>query len=88
MHLSQKNPSAASEQCLDDGKEIVSACKLQLNPYKTELIIFGSNRQRDRFKTCFPIDTLDNPICPGKSVKDFSVNFDSHFSMSKHVQNV
>ena len=91
MHLSHKNASAAFEQlnrCLDDVKEWMSSSKLRLNPDKTEFIIFGSKRQRDKVNACFPIDILESPLCPVDSVKNLGVWFDSDFSFSKHVQNV
>ena len=53
VHLSQKNSSAAFEQlnrCLDDVKEWMSTSKVKLNPDKTEFIVFGSKRQRDKLK--------------------------------------
>ena len=67
VHLSQKNASPAFEQlnrCLNYVKEWMSTSKLKLNPDKTEFIIFGSKRQRDKFKACFPIDILGSPLCP------------------------
>ena len=91
IHLSHKNVSAAFEKlnrCLDDVKEWMSTSKLKLNPDKTELIIFGSKRQRDKLKACFPIDILGNSLCPADSVKNLGVWFESDFSLSKHVQNV
>ena len=87
IHLSQKNASAAFEKlnmCLDDVKEWISTSKLKLNPDKN----FGSKRQRDKLKACFPIDILGNSLCPVDSVKNLGVWFDSDFSLSKHVQNV
>ena len=39
-------------------------------------------------KACFPIDILDNSLCPVDSVKNLGVWCDSDFSLSKHVQNV
>ena len=66
----------------------MSTSKLKLNPDKTEFIIFGSKRQRDKLKACFPIDILGSPLCPVNSVKNLGVWFDSDFSLSKHVQNV
>ena len=71
-----------------DVKEWMSTCKLKVNPDKTEFIIFGSKRQRDKLKVCFPIDILGSPLCPVNSVKNWDVWFDSDFSLSKHVQNV
>ena len=66
----------------------MSASKLKLNPDKTEFIIFGSKKQRERLNACFPIDILGNPLHPTKSVWNLGVWFDSDFSFSKHVQNV
>ena len=66
----------------------MSTSKLKLNPDKTEFIIFGSKRQRDKLNTCFPVDILGSPLCPVDSVKNLGVWFDSDFSLSKHVQNV
>ena len=91
VHLSQKNASTAFEKlnrCLDDVKDWMSTSKLKLNPNKTEFIIFGLKRQRDKLKTCFTIDILDSPLCPVNSIKNLGVWFDSDFSLSKHVQNV
>ena len=62
--------------------------KLKLNPDKTEFIIFGSKRQRDKLKACFPINVIGSPLCPVDSVRNLDVWFDSDFSLSKHVQNV
>ena len=89
VHLSQKNASAAFEQlnrCLNE--EWMSTSKLKLNPDKTEFIIFGSKRQRNKLKACFPIDILDRPLSPVDSVRNLGVWFDSDFSLSKHVLNV
>ena len=91
IHLSQKNASAAFEKlnkCLNDVKEWMTTSKLKLNPDKTEFIIFGSKRQRDKLKACFPIDILGNSLCLADSVKNLGVWLDSDFFLSKHVQNV
>ena len=58
VHLSKKNVSAACEmwnRCLGDVKEWMSSSKLKLNPDKTEFIIFGSKRQRDKLKAFFQL---------------------------------
>ena len=76
MHLSHKNASAAFEQlnrCLDDVKQWMSTSQLKLNPDKTEFIIFGSKRQRNKLNTCFPIDILGSPLCPVHLVKNLGV---------------
>ena len=91
VHLSHMNASAAFDKlnrCLQDVKEWMSASKLKLNPDKTEFILFGSKKQRERLNVCFTIDILGNPLHPTKSVRNLGVWFDSDFSFSKHVQNV
>ena len=40
----------------------MSASKLKFNPDKTEFIIFGSKRQRDKLKSCFSINILDSQL--------------------------
>ena len=91
VHLSHMNASAAFDKlnrCLQGVKEWMSASKLKLNPDKTEFILFGSMKQRERLNACFPIDILGNPLHPTKSVRNLGVCFDSDFSFSKHIQNV
>ena len=91
VHLSHMNVSAAFDKlnrCLQDIKEWMSASKLKLNPDKTQFILFGSKKQRERLNACFPIDILGNPPHPTESVRNLGVWFDSDFSFSKHVQNV
>ena len=91
VHLSHRNASAAFDKlnrCLQDVKKWMSASKLKLNPDKTEFILFGSKKQRERLSACFPIDILGNPLHPTESVRNLGVWFDSDFSFSKHVQKV
>ena len=65
----------------------MSASKLKLNPDKTEVILFGSKKHRERLNACFPVEILGNPLHPTKSVRNLGVWSDSDF-FSKHVQNV
>ena len=90
VHLSHRNVSAFDKlnRCLQDVKELMSSSKLKLNPDKTEFILFGSKKQRERLSACFPIDILGNPLHPTESVRNLGVWFDSDFSFSKHVQKV
>ena len=82
VHLSHRNASAAFDKlnrCFQDVKEWMSASKLKLNPDKTEFILFGSKKQRERLNACFPIDILGNPLHPTESVRNLGVWFDSDF---------
>ena len=45
----------------------MSVYKLELNPDKTEFIVFGLKRQRDKLKAYFPSTILGTPLCPDKS---------------------
>ena len=75
-------------RCLQDVKEWMLASKLKLNPDKTEFTPFGSKKQRDRLRSCFPIDILGNPLHRIKSVRNLGMWFNSDFSFYKHIQNV
>ena len=91
VHLSHMNASVAFDKlnrCLQDVKEWMSAGKLKLNPDKTEFILFGSKKQREKLNAYFPINILGNPLHPTESIRNLGVWFDSDFSFSKHVQNV
>ena len=91
VHLSHMNASSAFEKlnkCLQDVKDWMLASKLKLNPDKTEFILFGSKKQRERLNVCFPNDILGNHLHPTESLRNLGVWFDSEFSFSKHVQNV
>ena len=82
VHLSHMNASAAFDKlnrCHQDVKEWMSAGKLKLNPDKTEFILFGSKKQRERLKACFPIDILGN-LHSTESVRNLGVWFDSDVS--------
>ena len=90
MHLSQKNTSAVFEQlnrCLNDVKEWMSISKLKLNSDKTECLIFGSKRHRDKLRPCFSINIMGSPLCLIDPVRNLGVWLDSHF-FYKHIQNV
>ena len=71
--------SLSRGETTDDVKEWMSTSKLKLNPDKTEFIIFGSKRQRDNLKACFPIAILGYSLCPADLVKNLGVWFDSLF---------
>ena len=51
-------------------------------------LVFGSNNQRDRLKSHFPVDILGNALQPPDAVKNLGVWLDSDLSLSKHVQSI
>ena len=50
---------------------------LDLSADKTDFILSGSKRQRDKFKAWFLIVILGSSLCPAESIKNFGVWFDS-----------
>ena len=91
VHLTPKCTQVAFSQlqkCLSDIQDWMGANKLKLNPDKTEFILFGSKRQRDKLSSCFPVDILGSMLCPTDKVKNLGVVFDSGFTFSSHVASV
>ena len=64
------------------------ANKLKLNPDKTEFIIIGTNKNRDKFSQHFPLNLLNNLTTPADHVRNLGVTFDKNFSFSKHITNI
>ena len=85
MHSEASSAFDKLNSCLNDVKEWMSACKLKLNPDKTEFIILGSKSQRVKLSDHFPVNILGNSLEPAESVKNLGVWFDSDLSLSKHV---
>ena len=56
--------------------------KLKLNPSKTEFIIIGSKKQREKFKDLFPIILLDHDILPKAFVVNLGFIFDCDFNFN------
>ena len=91
IHLSPDSTSAAFvqlQQCLSDVKSWMGSNKLKLNPDKTEFILFGSEAQRAKLASCFPVDILGSKLCPTNNVRNLGVVFDSGFTFSSHVSSI
>ena len=66
----------------------ISENKLELNPDKTEFIVFGA---KDRYKwlsDSFPVNTLSNCLSPTDVVHNLCVLFDAKFSFTNNVNSV
>ena len=59
--------------------------KLRLNANKTEFIITGTSRQRNKLTRFFPTNILSHNITPPDTVRNLGVTFDGDFNFSKHV---
>ena len=64
VHLNASVAFDKLNRCRQDVKEWMLAMKLKLNLDKTKFILFGSKKQRERLKACFPIDILLSPLQP------------------------
>ena len=71
--------------CLSSVQSWLSANKLQLNPDKTEFIVFGNKRQQVELAPFFPADIIGNKRVPADTVKNLGVKFDLCLNMSKQV---
>ena len=76
------------QNCLRDLQSWMYANKLKLNPDKTEFILIGSEAQRRKLASCFPVDVLGSQVQPSDKVRNLGVVFDSDFSLSSHVASV
>ena len=58
------------KSCVTDVFTWMTNSKLKLNQRKTEFIIIGSKKQREKFKDLFPILLLDHDTLPKASVRN------------------
>ena len=59
--------------------------KLKLNPSKTEFIIIGSKKQREKFKDLFPILLLDHDTLPKAFVRNLGFIFYCDFNFKRQI---
>ena len=59
--------------------------KLKLNLSKTEFIIIGSKKQREKFKDLFPILLLDHDTLPKAFVRNLGFIFDCDFNFKRQI---
>ena len=60
----------------------MSTNKLKLNPYKTEFLLIGNERQRSKYLSMFPIELLGVKTNPAKSARNLGVIFDKNYTCS------
>ena len=66
----------------------MSTSMLKLNPSKTEFLLLGSSKQRDKFSEFFPLSFLDNAIQPANSARNLGVSFDNNMNFKDHISNI
>ena len=62
--------------------------KLKLNPDKTEFLLIGNERQRNKYLSMFPIELLGVKTNPAKSARNLGVIFDKNFTFRSHISAV
>ena len=69
IRITERN---ATSELHNTGSQIFSLAKtnnkFELNPDKTEFILFGSDEQCRRLANCFPIDILGSELSPSDKV--------------------
>ena len=79
ISLSTSDASSSLQQirtCIDDIFCWMTESRLKLNADKTEFLIIGTHRQRDKIKTLFPIPLLNQHVMPAVSTRNLGVIFD------------
>ena len=88
ISLSTSDPSASLEKlklCIMDVFNWMTHSKLKLNPDKTEFLIIGSKKQREKLSSLFPFSLLDRDTSPTTSARNLGVLFDSDFNFRQHI---
>ena len=73
------------QSCLASVQLWMLKIKLRLNPYKTEFLLIGIERQRSKFIFMFPIELFGVKTNPAKSAWNLVVIFDKKFTFCSHV---
>ena len=91
IHISHKNAALAFDQlnsCLLDVQKWMLSSILELNPDKTEFIIFGSHAQLKKLDPYLIVRMFVNFMYPVVVVQNLGVCFDANFSFAHHVHNI
>ena len=84
---SESNAIAKLSACIADVRTWMLSHKLKINDTKTEFMILGTPQQLSKV-SIESIAVGNSLITPVKSLKNLGVVFDSHLSMSEHVNQV
>ena len=73
------------QSCLASVQSWMSTNKLKLNPDKTEFLLIGSELQRSKYLSVFPIELLSVKTNPANSACNLGVIFDKNFTFRSHI---
>ena len=71
--------------CLASVQSWMSTNKLKLNPDKTEFLLSGNERQRNKYLSMFPIELLGVKSYPAKSARNLGVIVHKNFNFRSHT---
>ena len=75
----------ALKSCVTDVFTWMTNSKLKLNPSKSEFIIIGSKKQREKFKDLFPILLLLHDTLPKAFFRNLGFIFDCDFNFKRQI---
>ena len=78
-------PRADLKSCVTDVFTWMTNSKLKRNRSKTEFIIIGSKKQREKFKDLFPILLLDHDTLPKAFVRNLGFIFYCDFNFKRQI---
>ena len=93
LYISLSNPNSdvplrTLNTCISTVYSWMTDSKLKLNPDKTEFLLIGSEKQRNKFNNFFPVSILGNETMPNVNSKNLGVYFDSQFNFKKHISKI
>ena len=62
--------------------------KLKLNPDKTEFMLIGNKRHRQKFDSKFPLELIGSKLSPAPTARNLGVIFDQDFNFQNHINNI
>ena len=76
------------QSCLASVQNWMLLNKLKLNPEKTEFLLIGHRKQREKYLSMFPVSLMDVETNPARSARNLGVIFDQDFNFRLHVSQV
>ena len=76
------------QSCLASVQSWIRTNKLKLNVDKTEFLLIGNERQRNKYLFMFPIELSGVQTNPAKSARNLGVIFDQNFTFRSHISAV
>ena len=62
--------------------------KLKLNPDKTEFMLIGNKRHRQKFDSKLPLELTGSKLSPAPTARNLGVIFDQDFNFQNHINNI